>query len=99
MRSDILVSYDVNTEDKEGERRLRRVARACKAYGQRVQYSVFECTVNEMDLERLRAKLVAVIDKSVDSLRIYYLRGRREEYIESYGIDRYIDFDEGVLVV
>ncbi len=99
MRTDILVSYDVNTLEPEGRRRLARVAKICKSFGQRVQYSVFECTVNDVDFERLRAKLRSVIDPNEDSLRIYHLRGRREEYIEAYGIDRYIDFQEDALVV
>ena len=98
MRKDILVSYDVNTVDKEGQRRLARVAKICKAYGQRVQYSVFECTVNEVGFERLRSRLRGVIKESEDSLRIYHLKGRREQYVESYGIDRYIDFDEPLVV-
>ncbi len=98
MRTDILVSYDVNTEEAAGRRRLAKVARICKAFGQRVQYSVFECTVNEMDMERLRSRLVSTIKPEEDSLRIYQLKGRREEYIESYGIDRYIDFDEPLVV-
>jgi CRISPR-associated protein Cas2 len=99
MRIDILVSYDVSTEDNAGRRRLAKVAKVCKNFGQRVQYSVFECSVNDMDLERLRHKLVAIIDKESDSLRIYHLKGLRSEYIESYGLDRYIDFEEDTLIV
>jgi CRISPR-associated protein Cas2 len=98
MRMDILVSYDVNTEDKEGARRLARVAKACKSYGQRVQYSVFECSVTEVVMERLRAKLKSIIDPKTDSLRIYHLKGRREEYLESYGVDKYIDFQDVLIV-
>ena len=98
MRSDILVSYDVNTEDKEGRRRLVRVAKACKNYGQRVQYSVFECSVNEMGLERLRAKLRGIIKPETDSLRIYHLRGQREDYLEAYGVDKYVDFQDVLMV-
>ncbi|MBI2842475.1 MAG: CRISPR-associated endonuclease Cas2 [Armatimonadetes bacterium] len=99
MREDYLVSYDVNTEDKEGRRRLVRVAKACKNFGQRVQYSVFECSVNEMEYEKLRSKLVSIIDLDRDSLRIYRLKGLRSDYIESYGLDRYVDFDEDALIV
>lgn len=99
MREDYLVSYDVNTEDKDGRRRLARVAKACKNFGQRVQYSVFECSVNETEYERLRHKLVGIIDPERDSLRIYRLKGLRSDYIESYGLDRYIDFDEDTLIV
>jgi len=98
MRSDIIVSYDVNTETPQGKRRLYKVARACKAFGQRVQYSVFECSVTEANLERLRHKLKAIIDPEQDSLRIYYLRGKREDCVEVYGLDRYVDFN-GPLVV
>ena len=99
MSEDYLVSYDVNTEDKEGRRRLSQVAKACKNFGQRVQYSVFECTVNEADYERLRHKLIGIINKDKDSLRIYRLKGRRSDYIESYGLDKYVDFDDETLIV
>jgi len=98
MRRDILISYDVNTEDKNGRRRLAQVARACKNYGQRVQYSVFECSVNEVGLERLRNKLKGIIKPETDSLRIYHLRGRREDYLEAYGVDKYIDFQDVLIV-
>lgn len=99
MRKDILVSYDVNTEDKDGRRRLRRVAKICKDFGQRVQYSVFECSVNDMDMERFRTKLTKIINPEEDSLRIYHLRGLRDDYIETYGLDRYVDFQDDLLVV
>lgn len=95
---DILVTYDVNTQDLEGQRRLRRVAKACESYGQRVQYSVFECRVNAVQLERLRQKLLDRIDADKDSLRIYFLRGKREEVVEAYGRDLYVDFS-GPLVI
>jgi len=97
MRQNILISYDVNTMSKEGRRRLRKVARACQNYGQRVQFSVFECTVNEMDLERLRQRLLQIVNEEEDSLRIYHLRGSRDEVVESYGRDTYIDFDQPLL--
>ncbi|NJL21200.1 MAG: CRISPR-associated endonuclease Cas2 [Leptolyngbyaceae cyanobacterium SM1_3_5] len=58
----ILVTYDVNTESPTGQRRLRHVATACKNYGQRVQFSVFECRVNEAQYEALRSQLVSIID-------------------------------------
>ncbi len=98
MRTDILVSYDVNTEDKAGRRRLARVAKICKNYGQRVQYSVFECSVNDQKIKKLRSKLLSVIDEECDSLRIYYLKGIRKEYIEAYGLDKYINFKEDTLI-
>ncbi len=98
MRTDYLICYDVNTEDLPGRRRLRHVAKACKAYGQRVQYSVFECTLNEMQYEKLRRRLFDIIDKAADSLRIYRLTGERGWYLEQYGRDLYVDFEEPLVV-
>lgn len=95
---DILVSYDVTTETKEGRRRLRRVAKVCTAYGQRVQKSVFECTVNEGQFEELQAKLLKEINQKEDSLRIYTLPGGRQKCVASFGKDTYIDFSEPLVV-
>ncbi|WBV41602.1 CRISPR-associated endonuclease Cas2 [Pseudoroseomonas cervicalis] len=76
----ILVTYDVNVQTPEGRRRLRRVARACLDWGQRVQNSIFECEVTPAQLAVLRARLVEEIDQTVDSLRFYHLGrdGRRK---------------------
>jgi CRISPR-associated protein Cas2 len=95
---DILVTYDVNTETKEGRKRLRKVATVCKNYGQRVQYSVFECRVNEMQYESFQAQLVKIIDKETDSIRFYRLRSPREKYVESFGVDDYTDFDKPLIL-
>jgi len=67
----ILITYDVSTETREGRRRLRRVAKTCLNYGQRVQKSVFECQVNTMEMARLKDQLLNEIDEAQDSLRIY----------------------------
>ena len=91
---DILVTYDVNTLTKPGRARLRRVAKICQGHGQRVQFSVFECTVNEAQMEMLRMRLLKAIEKSEDNLRIYLLRGRREDVVEAYGKDSYVDFQD-----
>ncbi len=91
---DVLVAYDVNTETKEGRRRLRRVATACKDFGQRVQYSVFECSVSEAQYESLRARLLKIIDEGEDSLRIYRLQAPREEFLECYGKNSYVSYDD-----
>lgn len=99
MRKDILVSYDVNTEDADGRRRLRKVAKACKDYGQRVQYSVFECSVTDADLVKLKHRLLGIIEPESDSLRVYYLHGKRSDYVEAFGVDKYVDFDEDTLIV
>ena len=94
---DVLVAYDVNTETKEGKRRLRKVATVCKDFGQRVQYSVFECRVNEAQLEGLRHRLLRVMDEDEDSLRIYRLYPPREKNIESYGHDSYVSYDDPLI--
>ena len=95
---DILVTYDVNTETKEGRRRLRKVAEVCKNYGQRVQYSVFECRVNEMQYETFQARLLKIMNKETDSIRFYRLRSPRERYVESFGVDDYTDFDQPLII-
>ena len=95
---DVLVSYDVDTTSAAGRRRLRKVAKICTAFGQRVQYSVFECRVSDRELEKLRRKLLDVLEPAEDSLRIYRLRQPREEHLEVHGRDSWIDF-EGPLVV
>lgn len=94
----VLVTYDVQTTTREGRRRLRRVARVCLDFGQRVQYSVFECSVGDAELVRLRSRLLDEIDPAEDSLRLYRLVGNFAEVVESHGKDRRIDYD-GPLVV
>ena len=94
---DVLVAYDVNTETRDGRRRLRRVAIVCKDFGQRVQYSVFECRVSEAQLESVRTRLVKIIDESEDSLRIYRLHPPRDRNIESYGQDSYVSYDDPLI--
>lgn len=89
----VLVCYDVSTITAEGRRRLRRVARVCLDFGQRVQQSVFECTVDDTDLTRLRARLLDEISLTEDSLRLYRLIGKFDDIVESYGLDRRVDFD------
>ena len=69
----IIVCYDVNTETREGRRRLRRVAKVCEGVGQRVQKSVFECRVDRMQYEDLERRLLAEINDKEDNLRLYRL--------------------------
>ncbi len=83
---EMLVTYDVSTETPEGKRRLRRVAKVCEAYGQRVQKSVFECKLNEAQLEQLRHRLVQEVEPVQDSLRIYRLTEPRERYLQIIGV-------------
>lgn len=81
----VLVSYDVSTVDRQGQRRLRRVAKACESYGQRVQNSVFECLVDPERWTRLRLRLLDEIDPKSDSLRFYFLGSNFERRIEHHG--------------
>lgn len=94
----LLVSYDVCTETSAGRRRLRKVATICLDFGQRVQKSVFECSVTDMDYEKLKDRLTTCIDPGEDSLRIYRLSTPKEEHVEHFGLKPSIDF-EGPLVV
>lgn len=94
----VLVTYDVNTQDKAGKRRLHRVAQACENYGQRVQYSVFECLVDPSQLARLKSTLMDRIDSDKDSLRIYYLGSNWKGRVEHIGAKKAYD-PEGVLLV
>ena len=82
----VLVTYDVNTEDAGGRRRLRQIAKQCVNYGQRVQNSVFECLVDAAQCKQLQQKLLAIMDAEKDSLRFYYLGNRYETRIEHFGI-------------
>ena len=93
----VLVSYDVTTGDVEGERRLRRVAKACKDYGQRVQYSVFECIVDPAQWAYLKQRLINEIDPEKDSLRFYYLGSNWRRRVEHIGAKETID-QEGPLI-
>ena len=94
----ILVCYDVSTEAVQGKRRLRRVAKVCEGVGQRVQKSVFECRVNQMQYEDLERKLLKEIDAEEDCLRLYRLAEPSELRVKEYGTFKAVDF-EGPLVV
>lgn len=94
----VLVSYDVSTIDKAGRRRLRRVAKVCKNYGQRVQFSVFECLVDPAQWTVMRQQLIDVIDPETDSLRFYYLGSNWKRRVEHVGAKPGVD-QEGFLLV
>jgi len=94
----ILVAYDVNTENRAGQRRLRRVARVCENHGQRVQFSVFECLVDAAQWVKLKAQLVKEIDEEHDSLRFYYLGNNWQNRVEHVGAKPSYD-PEGPLVI
>lgn len=87
----VLVSYDVSTTTPEGRRRLRRMAKACKDYGQRVQNSVFECEVDPARWELFKAQLLAINNPEEDSLRFYYLGSNWEGRVEHVGAKPALD--------
>lgn len=94
----IIVCYDVSTETAAGRRRLRRVAKACEAVGQRVQKSVFECQVDQMRYEELERRLLSEIDLDEDCLRLYRLTEPTRLHVQEHGKFRAVDFD-GPLVI
>jgi CRISPR-associated protein Cas2 len=94
----VLIAYDVATTTPEGRRRLRRIAIACKNYGQRVQKSVFECNLGPEHWVILRDQLLAIIDPAEDSLRCYHLHEDARKRIEHYGKNEAVDL-EGPLIV
>jgi len=94
----VLVTYDVSTETGEGQRRLRRVAKTCESYGQRVQKSVFECIVDPAQWVKLKNRLVNEIKTDEDSLRFYFLGNNWRIHIEHIGVKTSYD-PEGPLVV
>ncbi|HEY2786653.1 MAG TPA: CRISPR-associated endonuclease Cas2 [Fimbriiglobus sp.] len=92
----VLVAYDVCTVDKAGEKRLRRVARACKNFGVRVQKSLFECTVGSTEWVQLRGRLMTEMDATKDSIRCYFLEA--DVRVEHHGAGEPPDL-EGPLVI
>ncbi len=94
----VIVCYDVSTETSAGRRRLRRAARACERVGQRVQKSVFECRLDQMQFEELERRLLDIIDPIQDCLRFYRLTEPAELHIKEHGKFQAVDFD-GPLVV
>lgn len=94
----VLISYDVGDIKLGGQRRLRRVAKACQDYGQRVQFSVFECIVDPAQWTVLKQRLIDEIDPEKDSLRFYYLGSNWERRVEHIGAKEGID-QKGPLIV
>jgi CRISPR-associated protein Cas2 len=94
----VLVSYDVAVTEEGGRRRLRRVAKACQNYGQRVQFSVFECIVDSAQWAVLKQRLIDSIDEKKDSLRFYYLGLNWKRRVEHVGAKQGVD-QEGPLIV
>ena len=94
----VIVCYDVNTETREGRRRLRRVAKVCEGVGQRVQKSVFECRVDRMQYEDLERRLLAEINDKEDNLRLYRLAESKGCEVKEHGVFRATNFEAPLVV-
>lgn len=94
----VLVTYDVSTETREGRKRLRNIAKACKNRGQRVQKSVFECAVDPAQWTELKHRLVSIINEEADSLRFYFLGANWKRRVEHVGAKPAYD-PEGPLIL
>ncbi len=94
----MLITYDVSTQDADGKKRLRKVAKECVNYGQRVQNSVFECMVDASQALLLKDKLLSLIDEKQDSVRFYYLGNQYQTKVEHFGVKDSYEA-EGVLMI
>lgn len=94
----ILITYDVDTTTKEGEKRLRKVAKECVNYGQRVQNSVFECLVSEAQFIGLKATLQNIINDTTDSIRFYFLGNNWQRKIEKIGKNTSYDPTDALII-
>ena len=93
----VLINYDVRTETPTGKKRLRKVAKECCNYGQRVQNSVFECVMDAAKCREVKEILLKIIDRDEDSIRFYYLGNNYKTKVEHYGVKESLDM-EGVLM-
>lgn len=94
----VLVTYDVNTESKEGRCRLRTVARICMNYGIRVQNSVFECVVDSVQLMEMKTKIEKVIDPEIDSIRYYNLGKHGRDHVEHLGVKQGVNVEDTLIL-
>jgi len=94
----VLVSYDVCTQDRAGTRRLRRIAKVCTNFGQRVQFSVFECIVDPAQWTQMKQQLMEIMEIEKDSLRFYFMGANWKQRVEHFGTKEAIDI-EGPLIV
>ena len=94
----VLITYDVNTEDAAGRKRLRKIAKQCVNYGQRVQNSVFECLLDPAQCKRLQHELCSIMDAERDSLRFYYLGDNYKNKVEHIGAKQGFDVTETLFI-
>lgn len=93
----ILITYDVNTQTAAGRARLRKVAKQCQNYGQRVQHSVFECQADFVQYRQIKEILENIIDKDTDSLRFYNLGDKYKSKVEHIGAKESFDVTETLI--
>jgi len=93
----VLITYDVSTVGGAGQKRLRKVSKACQNYGQRVQNSVFECVVDAAQLATLKMELIKIIDEDKDSLRFYQLGNNYKNKVEHIGVKESIDLERPLI--
>ena len=94
----VLITYDVDTISETGEKRLRKVAKLCRDYGQRVQNSVFECRLTESQFVILKSKISTIIDNELDNVRFYLLGNNWNRRIEIIGKNNLVDLDEELII-
>lgn len=94
----VLITYDVTTLDQKGQKRLRKVAKECLNYGQRVQNSVFECDITNAQYVTLKNSLKNIIDNSTDSVRFYLLGNNWERKVEHIGTDNSFNFNAELII-
>ena len=94
----VLITYDVDTTTKAGQRRLRKVAKSCVDYGQRVQNSVFECSISEAQFVALKCALISIINDTTDSIRFYFLGNHWQRRVDRIGKETSYD-PTGVLIL
>ena len=94
----VLITYDVNTTSGTGQSRLRKVAKVCENYGQRVQNSVFECVMDNAKCLQVKHQLEKIIDKDKDSLRFYYMGDNYKKKVEHIGAKKSFDMEGPLLI-
>ena len=94
----VLITYDVNTETSAGKTRLRKVAKQCVNYGRRVQNSVFECELTEVQLCVLKERIKEIIDHSLDSIRFYHLNRSENRRVEVMGVETSFDVNDAIII-
>lgn len=94
----VLITYDVETITAQGQRRLRKVAKACVNHGQRVQNSVFECLLDPANFTKLRLQLLSLIDSEKDSIRFYLLGKNWEKRIETIGKETSFNVESELII-